>query len=131
MSKAYRVYDIQAGQVMINRDVNRDESGLSLLMLISDEDVNGLNFESIDIYNEESRPKNFKQTGKHKDQPSNEDIDASMPRAVRQRPDLEEARAPDDRSSRRANEGEETKSEEQHDTPISPVVGMRVQMMSK
>uniref|UniRef100_A0AAV1VGL5 Reverse transcriptase Ty1/copia-type domain-containing protein n=1 Tax=Peronospora matthiolae TaxID=2874970 RepID=A0AAV1VGL5_9STRA len=42
-----------------------------------------------------------------------------MPRAVRQRPGLEESSAPDDLSSRRANEDEERKSEEQHDTPTS------------
>ena len=120
VSKAYRVYDIEAGQVMISRDVNFDESAFGLSMLISDDDVDGLDFESIELDDEDPRPRYFKQTGKRKAQPTHEDEDASMPRAVRQRPGLEEASAPDNRSSRRSNEGEEKKSEEQHDIPTSP-----------
>uniref|UniRef100_A0AAV1UCN5 Polyprotein n=2 Tax=Peronospora matthiolae TaxID=2874970 RepID=A0AAV1UCN5_9STRA len=119
VSKAYRVYDIEAGQVMISRDVNFDESAFGMSMLISDDDVDGLDFESIDLDDEEPRPRHFKQTGKRKAQPSHDNDDASMPRAVRQRPGLEESSAPDDISSRRANEDEERKSEEQHDTPTS------------
>uniref|UniRef100_A0AAV1VC82 Polyprotein n=1 Tax=Peronospora matthiolae TaxID=2874970 RepID=A0AAV1VC82_9STRA len=119
VSKAYRVYDIEAGQVMISRDVNFDESAFGMSMLISDDDVDGLDFESIDLDDEEPRPRHFKQTGKRKAQPSHDNDDASMPRAVRQRPGLEESSAPDDLSSRRANEDEERKSEEQHDTPTS------------
>uniref|UniRef100_A0AAV1VDY6 Polyprotein n=2 Tax=Peronospora matthiolae TaxID=2874970 RepID=A0AAV1VDY6_9STRA len=119
VSKAYRVYDIEAGQVMISRDVNFDESAFGLSILISDDDVDGLDFESIDLDDEEPRPRHFKQTGKRKAQPSHDNDDASMPRAVRQRPGLEESSAPDDLSSRRANEDEERKSEEQHDTPTS------------
>uniref|UniRef100_A0AAV1T5G1 Integrase catalytic domain-containing protein n=1 Tax=Peronospora matthiolae TaxID=2874970 RepID=A0AAV1T5G1_9STRA len=119
VSKAYRVYDIEAGQVMISRDVNFDESAFGLSMLISDDDVDGLDFESIDLDDEEPRPRHFKQTGKRKAQPSHDNDDTSMPRAVRQRPGLEESSAPDDLSSRRANEDEERKSEEQHDTPTS------------
>uniref|UniRef100_A0AAV1U369 Integrase catalytic domain-containing protein n=1 Tax=Peronospora matthiolae TaxID=2874970 RepID=A0AAV1U369_9STRA len=119
VSKAYRVYDIEAGQVMISRDVNFDESAFGMSMLISDDDVDGLDFESIDLDDEEPRPRHFKQTGKRKAQPSHDNDDASMPRAVRQRPGLEESSAPDDLSSRRANEDEERKSEEQHDTPAS------------
>uniref|UniRef100_A0AAV1VFF0 Polyprotein n=1 Tax=Peronospora matthiolae TaxID=2874970 RepID=A0AAV1VFF0_9STRA len=119
VSKAYRVYDIEAGQVMISRDVNFDESAFGMSMMISDDDVDGLDFESIDLDDEEPRPRHFKQTGKRKAQPSHDNDDASMPRAVRQRPGLEESSAPDDLSSRRANEDEERKSEEQHDTPTS------------
>uniref|UniRef100_A0AAV1THU1 Polyprotein n=1 Tax=Peronospora matthiolae TaxID=2874970 RepID=A0AAV1THU1_9STRA len=119
VSKAYRVYDIEAGQVMISRDVNFDESAFGMSMLISDDDVDGLDFESIDLDDEEPRPRHFKQTGKRKAQPSHDNDDASMPRAVRQRPGLEESSAPDDLSSRRANEDEERKSEEQHDTRTS------------
>uniref|UniRef100_A0AAV1TKI6 Polyprotein n=1 Tax=Peronospora matthiolae TaxID=2874970 RepID=A0AAV1TKI6_9STRA len=119
VSKAYRVYDIEAGQVMISRDVNFDESAFGMSMLISDDDVDGLDFESIDLDDKEPRPRHFKQTGKRKAQPSHDNDDASMPRAVRQRPGLEESSAPDDLSSRRANEDEERKSEEQHDTPTS------------
>uniref|UniRef100_A0AAV1TDK8 Integrase catalytic domain-containing protein n=1 Tax=Peronospora matthiolae TaxID=2874970 RepID=A0AAV1TDK8_9STRA len=119
VSKAYRVYDIEAGQVMVSRDVNFDESAFGMSMLISDDDVDGLDFESIDLDDEEPRPRHFKQTEKRKAQPSHDNDDASMPRAVRQRPGLEESSAPDDISSRRANEDEERKSEEQHDTPTS------------
>ena len=89
-------------------------------MLISDDDVDGLDFESIELDDEDPRPRYFKQTGKRKAQPTHEDEDASMPRAVRQRSGLEEASAPDNRSSRRSNESEEKKSEEQHDIPTSP-----------
>uniref|UniRef100_A0AAV1VDV9 Polyprotein n=1 Tax=Peronospora matthiolae TaxID=2874970 RepID=A0AAV1VDV9_9STRA len=56
VSKAYRVYDIEAGQVMISRDVNFDESAFGMSMLISDDDVDGLDFESIDLDDEEPRP---------------------------------------------------------------------------
>uniref|UniRef100_A0AAV1THB3 Retroviral polymerase SH3-like domain-containing protein n=1 Tax=Peronospora matthiolae TaxID=2874970 RepID=A0AAV1THB3_9STRA len=96
VSKAYRVYDIEAGQVMISRDVNFDESAFGMSMMISDDDVDGLDFESIDLDDEEPRPRHFKQTGKRKAQPSHDNDDASMPRAVRQRPGLEESSAPDD-----------------------------------
>ena len=87
-------------------------------MLISDDDVDGLDFESIELDDEDPRPRYFKQTGKRKAQPTHEDEDASMPQAVRQRPGLEESSAPDDRSSRRFNADEERK--EQHGTPTSP-----------
>ncbi|KAG2855670.1 hypothetical protein PC114_g28584 [Phytophthora cactorum] len=55
VSKAYRLYDIEAGQVVISRDVNFDESTFGLSPTISDEDVDDLDFESLDIDNDEDR----------------------------------------------------------------------------
>ncbi|KAG3002461.1 hypothetical protein PC120_g19715 [Phytophthora cactorum] len=52
MSKAYRLYDIEAGQVVISRDVNFDESTFGLSPPISDEDVDDLDFDSLDIDND-------------------------------------------------------------------------------
>ncbi|KAG2870612.1 hypothetical protein PC114_g27304 [Phytophthora cactorum] len=42
VSKAYRLYDIKAGQVVISRDVNFDESAFGLSPRIFDEDVDDL-----------------------------------------------------------------------------------------
>ncbi|KAG4238981.1 hypothetical protein PC116_g12984 [Phytophthora cactorum] len=47
VSKAYRLYDIEAGQGVISRDVNFDESTFGLSPTISDEDVDDLDFESL------------------------------------------------------------------------------------
>ncbi|KAG2876788.1 hypothetical protein PC115_g23527 [Phytophthora cactorum] len=44
VSKAYRLYAIEAGQVVISRDVNFDESTFGLSPPISDEDVDDLDF---------------------------------------------------------------------------------------
>ncbi|KAG3023006.1 hypothetical protein PC121_g24825 [Phytophthora cactorum] len=44
VSKAYRLYDIEAGQVVISRDVNFDESTFGLSPTISDEDVDDLDW---------------------------------------------------------------------------------------
>ncbi|KAG2869860.1 hypothetical protein PC114_g27645 [Phytophthora cactorum] len=52
VSKAYRLYDIETGQVVISRDVNFDESTFGLSPTISDEDVDDLDFESLDIDND-------------------------------------------------------------------------------
>ncbi|KAG2942587.1 hypothetical protein PC118_g25877 [Phytophthora cactorum] len=91
VSKAYRLYDIEAGQVVISRDVNFDESTFGLSPTISDEDVDDLDFESLDIDNDGSRQTEYTQAGKRKSRPSDEDEAARRPRAVRHRPGLEEA----------------------------------------
>ena len=123
VSKAYRVYDVEAGQVVISRDVNFDELTFRLSLLIDDEVVNDLDLESLELVDEDSRPMRFTQAGKRKSRPSDEDEASSRPRVIRQRPGLEESSAPDNRSSHRADdhEDEEGKSEEQHDVPTSPV----------
>ncbi|KAG3015858.1 hypothetical protein PC121_g25102 [Phytophthora cactorum] len=82
VSKAYRLYDIEAGQVVISRDVNFDESGFGLSPTISDEDVDDLDFESLDIDNDGSRQTEYTQAGKRKSRPSDEDEAARRPRAT-------------------------------------------------
>ncbi|KAG2855220.1 hypothetical protein PC114_g28616 [Phytophthora cactorum] len=89
VSKAYRLYDIEAGQVVISRDVNFDESTFGLSPTISDEDVDDLDFESLDIDNDGSRQTEYTQAGKRKSRPSDEDEAARRPRAVRHRPGLD------------------------------------------
>ncbi|KAG2758441.1 hypothetical protein Pcac1_g29425 [Phytophthora cactorum] len=56
----------------------------------SDEDVDDLDFESLDIDNDGSRQTEYTQAGKRKSRPSDEDEAARRPRAVRHRPGLEE-----------------------------------------
>ena len=119
-SKAYRLYDIEAGQVVISRDVNFDESAFGLSTgPVPNEEVDDLDLESLDLYDEVSRPTHFQQTGKRKDRASNEDEAASTPRTIRSRPGLEEASAPDGHPSHRFYEDEEMKSEHQHDSSTS------------
>ncbi|KAG2793113.1 hypothetical protein PC113_g25583 [Phytophthora cactorum] len=73
VSKAYRLYDIEAGQVVISRDVNFDESTFGLSPRISDEDVDDLDVDSLDIDDDGPRQTEYKQTGKRKSRPSDED----------------------------------------------------------
>ncbi|KAG3073017.1 hypothetical protein PC122_g14982 [Phytophthora cactorum] len=125
VSKAYRLYDIEAGQVVISRDVNFDESTFGLSPPISDEDVDDLDFDSLDIDtdndNDGSRQTEYKQAGKRKSRPSDEDEAARRPRAVRHRPGLEEASAPNDSSPHRADADEEEKSGDQDEESTPPV----------
>ncbi|KAG3198623.1 hypothetical protein PC129_g24292 [Phytophthora cactorum] len=122
VSKAYRLYDIEAGQVVISRDVNFDESAFGLSPPISDEDVDDLDFDSLDIDtdNDSSRQTEYTQAGKRKSCPSDEDEAARRPRAVRHRPGLEEASAPDS-SSHRVDADEEEKSGDQDEESTPPV----------
>uniref|UniRef100_A0AAV1U6K5 Integrase catalytic domain-containing protein n=1 Tax=Peronospora matthiolae TaxID=2874970 RepID=A0AAV1U6K5_9STRA len=78
VSKAYRVYDIEAGQL---------------------------------------RQMEYKQTGKRKNRLNDEDTAAPRPRAVRQRPGLEESSAPENNSSRQ-EEDEETKDSGDSTPPV-------------
>uniref|UniRef100_A0AAV1TEB5 Reverse transcriptase Ty1/copia-type domain-containing protein n=1 Tax=Peronospora matthiolae TaxID=2874970 RepID=A0AAV1TEB5_9STRA len=117
VSKAYRVYDIEAGQVVISRDVNFDESTFGLQLPITDEDVDDLDFELLDLDDEELRQMEYKQTGKRKNRLNDEDTAAPRPRAVRQRPGLEESSAPENNSSRQ-EEDEETKDSGDSTPPV-------------
>ena len=81
-------------------------------MLMSDEDVDDVDLESLDLDDEDPRPKYFQQAGKRNTQPSSDDEATSMPRAVHRRPGSEESSAPDDRSSRRPNGDEEENLED-------------------
>uniref|UniRef100_H3H3U4 Integrase catalytic domain-containing protein n=1 Tax=Phytophthora ramorum TaxID=164328 RepID=H3H3U4_PHYRM len=67
VSKAYRLYDIEAGQVVISRDVNFDESAFGLSMHTSDEDADDAALDLDD--NDGPRQVNFKQAGKRKNRP--------------------------------------------------------------
>ncbi|KAG4037174.1 hypothetical protein PC123_g27259 [Phytophthora cactorum] len=122
VSKAYRLYDIEAGQVVISRDVNFDESAFGLSPRISDEDVDDLDVDSLDIDDDGPRQTEYKQTGKRKSRPSDEDEATRRPRAVRHRPGLEEASAPDSSSSsHRVDADEEEKSGDQDEESTPPV----------
>ncbi|KAG2758297.1 hypothetical protein Pcac1_g29550 [Phytophthora cactorum] len=121
VSKAYRLYDIEAGQVVISRDVNFDESTFGLSPTISDEDVDDLDVESLDIDNDGSRQTEYTQAGKRKSRPSDEDEAARRPRAVRHRPGLEEASAPNYSSPHRADADEEEKHGDEDEDSTPPV----------
>uniref|UniRef100_A0AAV1UAX1 Integrase catalytic domain-containing protein n=1 Tax=Peronospora matthiolae TaxID=2874970 RepID=A0AAV1UAX1_9STRA len=117
VSKAYRVFDIEAGQVVISRDVKFDESTFGLQLPITDEDVDDLDFELLDLDDEELRQMEYQQTGKRKNRLNDEDTAAPRPRAVRQRPGLEESSAPENNSSRQ-EEDEETKDSGDSTPPV-------------
>ncbi|KAG3122720.1 Retrovirus-related Pol polyprotein from transposon TNT 1-94 [Phytophthora cactorum] len=122
VSKAYRLYDIEAGQVVISRDVNFDESAFGLSPRISDEDVDDLDVDSLDIDDDGPRQTEYKQTGKRKSRPSDEDEATRRPHTVRHRPGLEEASAPDSSSSsHRADADEEEKHGDEDDDSTPPV----------
>ncbi|NAU60962.1 hypothetical protein EE075_30035, partial [Klebsiella pneumoniae] len=129
VSKAYRVYDIEAGQVVISRDVNFDESTFGLSTHTSDEDVDDavLDLDALDLDdNDGPRQTSFKQAGKRKYRPSGDDNTARRSRPVRHRAGLEEASAPDVSSSRRADPDEEEKSGDQdEDDDSTPPVFWR------
>ncbi|KAG4037201.1 hypothetical protein PC123_g27232 [Phytophthora cactorum] len=122
VSKAYRLYDIEAGQVVISRDVNFDESTFGLSPRISDEDVDDLDVDSLDIDDDGPRQTEYKQTGKRKSRPNDEDEATRRPHTVRHRPGLEEASAPDSSSSsHRVDADEEEKSGDQDEESTPPV----------
>ncbi|GMF34083.1 unnamed protein product [Phytophthora lilii] len=118
-SKAYRVYDIEAGQVVISRDVNFDESTFGLSPRTTNEDVDDLGFETFDISDNGPPQTDYKQVGKRKSHPSENDEVERRPRTVRHRAGLEEARAPDNASRRQENEEEKSgdKDEDEESTP--------------
>uniref|UniRef100_H3GS33 Uncharacterized protein n=1 Tax=Phytophthora ramorum TaxID=164328 RepID=H3GS33_PHYRM len=129
VSKAYRLYDIEAGQVVVSRDVNFDESAFGLSTHTSDEDVDdaALDLDALDLDNNDGpRQVSFKQAGKRKSRPNGDDDTARRSRPVRHRAGLEEASAPDVSSSRRAEPDEEEKSGDQdEDDDSTPPVFWR------
>ena len=94
MSKAYRVYDIEAGQVVISRDVNFDESAFGLSPPTTDEVADDLDFDSLELDDEAPGQVQYKQTGKRTGRPNDEEVPAPPTRTVRQRPGPEESSAP-------------------------------------
>ena len=117
MSKEYRVYDIDAGQVVVSRDVNFDESAVGLPPPITDEDADDLDFDLLELDDDEPRQVEYKQTGKRKKRLNDEDTAAPRPPVVRQRPGLEASSAPDSNSSRQ-EEDEETKDSDESTPPM-------------
>ncbi|KAG3018255.1 hypothetical protein PC119_g10731 [Phytophthora cactorum] len=105
VSKAYQVYDIEAGQVVISRDVTFDESsfGVSTTSSSDDDDDASLDFASLEISDADTAgPTEFKQAGKRKTRSSDADGMSASSRSVRHATGLEEASAPDDSFERRA-----------------------------
>ena len=70
VSKAYRVYDIEAGQVVISRNVTFDESifGFSTVSASDDDEDVVLELDSLDIGDDNAGPTTYQQTGKRKNQ---------------------------------------------------------------
>ncbi|KAG2954619.1 hypothetical protein PC119_g27970 [Phytophthora cactorum] len=75
----------------------------------------------MDIDNDGSHQTEYTQAGKRKSRPSDEDEAARRPRAVRHRPGLEEASAPNASSPHRADADEEKKSGDQDEESTPPV----------
>ena len=70
------MFDIKAGQVVISRDVNFDESSFAFSMEPSIEEVDNatLDLELLDINDNDVRQTNYKQTGKQKPRPNNNNL---------------------------------------------------------
>ena len=73
VSKAYRVYDIEAGHMVITRDITFDESTFGFSPSLPEETSNdtALDFDAMDI--REGRQTEYKQTGKRKSHSNNQD----------------------------------------------------------
>ncbi|KAG2950317.1 hypothetical protein PC119_g28279 [Phytophthora cactorum] len=84
--------------------------------------VDDLDVDSLDIDDDGPRQTEYKQAGKRKSRPSDEDEAARRQRAVRHRPGLEEASAPDSSSSpHRADADEEEKHGDEDEESTPPV----------
>jgi hypothetical protein len=140
VSKAYRVYDVEAGQVVISRDVNFDESaiGISTVCISNDEEDVGLEFDCLEISDDGVGSTDFRLAGKRKDRSSDADDMPTNSRRSYRATGLEEGSAPRTDSRRQVkrrpgmrvepvlNEDEEEKdSHDDEDTDSSPPVFWR------
>ena len=96
VSKAYRVYDIEAGRVVISRDVTFDEMiiGFSTLSSSDDDEDATLDFSGLDISNDNGGPVQYQQTGKRKDRLSDANSKDAYSRPAHHGANLEEASVP-------------------------------------
>uniref|UniRef100_A0AAV1TF98 Retroviral polymerase SH3-like domain-containing protein n=1 Tax=Peronospora matthiolae TaxID=2874970 RepID=A0AAV1TF98_9STRA len=96
-SKDYRVYDIEAGQVVISRDITFDESAFDFSMdRSSDDDEDAeLELNLLAIKDDDVRKTTYKQTGKRKSEAS-----TGTSRSSCHQTGLEQASAPERVSNR-------------------------------
>uniref|UniRef100_A0AAV1TKX7 Reverse transcriptase Ty1/copia-type domain-containing protein n=1 Tax=Peronospora matthiolae TaxID=2874970 RepID=A0AAV1TKX7_9STRA len=116
-STAYRDYDIEAGQVVISRNVNFDESTFGLSSPTIAEDTDDLDFDSFDLDDEAPGQEQYKQTGKRKSRPHDKGVPVPPTRTVRQRPGLEESSTPDNHTTHQ-EEDEEIKNADASTPPV-------------
>uniref|UniRef100_A0AAV1TWD3 Reverse transcriptase Ty1/copia-type domain-containing protein n=1 Tax=Peronospora matthiolae TaxID=2874970 RepID=A0AAV1TWD3_9STRA len=117
-SKAYRVYDIEAGQVVISRDITFDESTFDFSMdRPSDDDEDAeLDLDLLAINEDDVRQTVYKQTGKRKSEAR-----PGMSRSARPRTGLEQASAPEhvsNRHQKRRSSAPETMSDDEEDASV-------------
>ncbi|CAI5732013.1 unnamed protein product [Peronospora farinosa] len=95
VSKAYRVYDIEAGQVVISRDVTFDKSsfGFSPMSASEDDEDVTLVLDSLDICDNNAGPTTYQQTGKRKNDSRGVGSTPFNPHSVTRRAGLEESSA--------------------------------------
>ena len=103
--------------MVVSRDVNFDESAVGLPPPITDEDADDLDFDLLELDDDEPRQVEYKQTGKRKVRFNDEDTAVPRPCVVRQRPGLEASSAPDSNSSRQ-EEDEKTKDSDESTPPM-------------
>ncbi|CAH0520483.1 unnamed protein product [Peronospora belbahrii] len=107
VSKAYRVFDIEEGRVVVSRDVNFDESSFGLSPPVEDDVVDDLDFDSLGLDDEGLRQMEYQQTVKRTNCSSDEDAADRPPRTVRQRPGLDISSEPKNDSPRQEEEDDE------------------------